>query len=111
MYAIMVFFFFTGVTSPALQSLISKTKASNEQGELQGTLIGLASLTAIAGPLLFTSLFSEFTKNGAPTYFPGVAYLTASLICVVALVVLLICRSSKVLNETEKDGVMGSALT
>lgn len=83
MYAIMVVFALSGIAGPSLQSLISKQVPPQEQGELQGSLISIASLTAIAGPLLYTGLFATFTKPGAPVYFPGAAYLAASAICLV----------------------------
>jgi hypothetical protein len=35
--------------------------------------------------LLFTGLFTEFTKTDAPIHFPGAAYLGASVICVGAM--------------------------
>jgi DHA1 family tetracycline resistance protein-like MFS transporter len=81
MYAIMVLFALSGIAGPSLQSLISRQIPPQEQGELQGSLISIASLTAIAGPLLYTGLFATFTKADAPVYFPGSAYLAASAIC------------------------------
>jgi len=88
MYAIMVIFAFSGVATPALQSMIAKHVPSNEQGELQGSLISISSLTAIFGPLLYTSLFAQFTGN-KNIEFPGVAYFTAAMICVVAFCIYL----------------------
>ncbi|MEZ2132888.1 MULTISPECIES: MFS transporter [unclassified Sinorhizobium] len=47
-----------GVTQPALQALMSFTVAESEQGELQGSLAGLASLVSIIAPLAATSLYA-----------------------------------------------------
>lgn len=88
MYLIMVPSSLSGLAGPALQSLISKQVPSEEQGELQGTLVGLSSLTAIIGPLLFTGLFGFFTNSEAPMHFPGAAYVAAALICAICLVLL-----------------------
>ncbi|NBV42491.1 MFS transporter [bacterium] len=86
MYAFMVVFSITGITVPALQSKIGKHVPSNQQGELQGSLVSLASLSSMLAPLIYTYLFVTFTKNGAPFYFPGAAYAAASGICAVALI-------------------------
>ena len=85
MYAIMAFFALSGVAMPALQSTLSKQTPANEQGELQGNLVSLGSLAAVLAPLLFTRLFAAFTAADAPLYFPGAAYIGASLLCVAAL--------------------------
>jgi DHA1 family tetracycline resistance protein-like MFS transporter len=52
----------------------------NEQGELQGTLTGLMSLTAIFGPLLMTHLFSAFTGKQAYIEFPGAPFLVGAVL-------------------------------
>ncbi|MBS1983671.1 MAG: TCR/Tet family MFS transporter [Bdellovibrionales bacterium] len=85
MYAVMGLFALTGISPPALQSLISRDAPPEEQGELQGSLMSIASLTAIVGPLLYTSLFARFTRPDASIYFPGVAYLVAAIISALAL--------------------------
>lgn len=40
------------------------------QGEFQGGMTSLVSLTAIIGPLLMTNLFSYFTSENSFYYFP-----------------------------------------
>ncbi|MGE0634484.1 MAG: TCR/Tet family MFS transporter [Pseudobdellovibrionaceae bacterium] len=82
MYAILVPSALGGIAGPALQSMISKQVPTNEQGELQGTLVSLSSLTAICGPLVFTGLFTYFSKPEAPYHFQGAPYLCASVICI-----------------------------
>jgi DHA1 family tetracycline resistance protein-like MFS transporter len=85
MYAIVVLFSLSGITVPALQSILAKHVPADRQGELQGSLVSLGSLAAIVAPLLFTRLFVHFTAPGAPVYFPGAAYMGASAICCVTL--------------------------
>ena len=85
MYAVMVIFCLSGVTLPALQSILAKHVPSNEQGQLQGSLVSLGSLSSIIAPLLFTWLFVHFTQNKEALYFPGAAYVGASAICLIAL--------------------------
>lgn len=59
------------IVGPALQSLVSHKTPSNEQGELQGSLVSLTSLAAILNPLITTHLFAAFsaTAPGAPYFF------------------------------------------
>lgn len=92
MYAILFPSAFSGLCGPACQSLISKNTPANEQGELQGTLVGISSLTAIVGPILYTELFANFTNKEAPVQIPGAPYLAASLICVLSVVLLVVFR-------------------
>jgi DHA1 family tetracycline resistance protein-like MFS transporter len=85
MYAIMAFFATSAVAMPALQSMVSAQIPPNEMGEFQGSLVSLGNVATIVAPLIFTGLFTEFTRTGAPLYFPGAAYMGAALICVGAL--------------------------
>jgi DHA1 family tetracycline resistance protein-like MFS transporter len=87
MYAVMVVTCLSGLGGPALQSLISREVPSQEQGELQGSLISLASITAIIGPLFYTDVFARFTKENAIWYFPGMGYLAASIVSCLALLI------------------------
>ncbi len=64
-----------GICGPSLQSVISVHVASSQQGELQGALTSLMSLTTIIGPLMMNSAFSFFTSSKAPIYFPGIHFL------------------------------------
>lgn len=88
-YPIMLATFVAGIAGPALQSLISRDVPSQEQGELQGSLISIASLTAIAAPLLYTDLFARFSGPRAGLDFPGMPYLVAAVICVFSFVLFL----------------------
>ncbi|MBO9665973.1 MAG: TCR/Tet family MFS transporter [Bdellovibrio sp.] len=86
MYVIMAATTLSGITGPASQSIISAGVPPQEQGELQGTLMSMASLTAIIGPLMYTDAFARFTSADAPVQFSGVAYFIAALISVLALI-------------------------
>ncbi len=80
MFAFMVPYSLGGIAGPALQGIMSNQVPPNEQGELQGTLTGLMSLTAIFGPLLMTHLFSAFTGNEAYFEFPGAPFLVGAVL-------------------------------
>jgi MFS transporter, DHA1 family, tetracycline resistance protein len=74
MFVFLIPYCFGGICGPALQSIISGNVPANEQGELQGALTSLISLTSIFGPMLMTGLFSYFTSSKAPFHFSGAAF-------------------------------------
>lgn len=84
MFAFIVPYSLGGIAGPALQSIISGNVPPNEQGELQGALTSLMSLTSIVGPPLMTTLFARFTGASAPIVFPGAPFLLASLMMIVS---------------------------
>jgi DHA1 family tetracycline resistance protein-like MFS transporter len=69
-----------GIAGPALQSTISGQVPATEQGELQGALTSLISVTGVVGPLLMSYLFGEFTRKGAPVYFPGAPFMLGAVL-------------------------------
>ncbi len=73
------------IAGPALSGLMSNAIPENAQGELQGGLSSLMSLTAILSPLMLTQLFAYFTGPDTPVYFPGVPFIVASLLTLIAL--------------------------
>lgn len=85
MFAFLVPYCLGGITGPALQSIMSNKVPDNEQGELQGGLAGLISITSIIGPPLMTGLFSYFTSAKAPFHFAGIPFALASVLTVVSL--------------------------
>lgn len=91
MFAFMVPYALGGIAGPSLQGIISSQVPSNEQGELQGALTSLASVTSIIGPLVMTYLFSYFTGSSAPIYFPGAPFAMGALLTIFS--VLLAMRS------------------
>lgn len=87
MYLWIVPFAFGTMASVSATGLMSRELPANQQGELQGLISSLRSLTACMAPLLMTSLFSFFTSPYAPFQFPGMSFLVASLLTCWALVV------------------------
>lgn len=75
-----------GICGPSLQSLISKSIPSDQQGELQGALTSLVSVTSIIGPPVMTNLFYYFTHESAPFEFSGAPFLLASLLMFISAV-------------------------
>jgi len=63
---------------------MSSNVPKNEQGELQGALTSIMSLTSIFGPILMNNLFAWFTKSSAPVYFPGVSFLLGAILILIS---------------------------
>ena len=82
MVAFIVPFSLGCVAMPALRSLMAGQIAADAQGELQGAISSLFSLTMIVAPLFMTQLFGFFTSDAAPIYFPGAPFFTAGVLMV-----------------------------
>jgi DHA1 family tetracycline resistance protein-like MFS transporter len=80
MFAFLVPYCLGGISGPGLQAIISGSVPSNEQGELQGSLTSVISMTSIVGPLVMSNLFAFFTGPIAPFYFPGAPFMLAALL-------------------------------
>ncbi|RFM28034.1 TCR/Tet family MFS transporter [Deminuibacter soli] len=93
MFAFIVIYALGGIAGPSIQGLITGKIPPNEQGELQGTLTSLVSLTAIVGPLMMTNLFSFFTTPNAPIQLPGAPFLAGAALALISA--LLAYRSFK----------------
>lgn len=87
MFVFLIPYCLGGIAGPALQSTMSSHVARNEQGALQGALTSLMSLTTIIGPLIMNNLFTFFTSNNAPIYFPGVSFLLGALFMLLSVLV------------------------
>ncbi|MFT3937144.1 MAG: TCR/Tet family MFS transporter [Chitinophagaceae bacterium] len=87
MYAFLLPYCMGGIAGPALQSIISGHVPANEQGELQGGLTSLMSVTSILGPFIMTTLFYYFTKNNAPVHFPGISFLLGGILMLISAII------------------------
>ncbi len=86
MFVFLIPYCLGGIAGPALQGIISTQVPANEQGELQGALTSLMSVTSIIGPLLMTQLFSAFTGPAAAFYFPGAPMVMGGVLTLLSLV-------------------------
>ena len=80
MFAFLIPYCLGGISGPGLQAIISGTVPANEQGELQGSLTSIISITSIVGPLVMSNLFAFFTGPIAPFYFPGAPFMLAAVL-------------------------------
>lgn len=88
-YTVIVLTVMENVADPPLRSIAAGKVPPSAQGELQGALTSISSITTIIGPLIFTQMFGYFTKPDAPVTFAGAPYLLAAVFIFVAAVVFL----------------------
>ena len=79
-YAFVFIYSLGAIAPPALQAVISGRVSATEQGELQGMMTGLNSISTILSPLIMTNLFYFFSKDTAPFYFPGASFAAAAIL-------------------------------
>ena len=72
-----------GISGPLLQSLASRSVPDSEQGQLQGVLTALGSLTAIIGPFAFSAIYAAISThwNGIVWALDAVMYLAVLPVC------------------------------
>lgn len=85
MFAILLPYALAGIAPASLQGLIAGQVPPNAQGELQGAMAGIMSVSLIIGPLLMTNLFSYFTTAGAPVYFPGAPFIMGAVLILASI--------------------------
>jgi MFS transporter, DHA1 family, tetracycline resistance protein len=80
MFVFLIPYCLGGISGPALQATISGHVPPNSQGELQGSLTSLMSLTSIVGPLVMTNLFAYFTSVQSPVLIPGAPFILGGIL-------------------------------
>jgi DHA1 family tetracycline resistance protein-like MFS transporter len=76
-----------GVAGAAIQALMTHLVAPDQQGQLQGAITSVQSISQLVGPFLFTLTFAYFIGAEAPVKLPGAPFLLASALLVLALVI------------------------
>ncbi|MCA1752545.1 MAG: TCR/Tet family MFS transporter [Flavobacteriales bacterium] len=74
-----------GVATPTLQSIISNRVSDKMQGQLQGVLTSVVSLTSVIGPPALTYVFYISTGDSAPIDFPGAPFAVGGILMIIAL--------------------------
>ena len=106
LYAFLIPYALGGVAGPTVQGLISNQVSEKEQGNLQGSITGLVSITAILGQLIFSPVFYFFIRPEGNVYFPGAPYTLASFFLIVAfLCATLAMKRINLSDETDSETV------
>ena len=69
-----------GLSSPPMQSLMSRRVGPTEQGQLQGALMSLFGVAGMIAPLLFTQVFAVAISPRWGLHFPGAPYWLAAVL-------------------------------
>ena len=75
-----------GLAGPAMSGIASSQVGPDQQGELQGAIGSVGSLTNIISPLLMTMVFGLYTSSDAHFYFPGAPFILAAILTMMSLV-------------------------
>jgi DHA1 family tetracycline resistance protein-like MFS transporter len=78
MYGVSIATLLVALAYPAMNALMSQQIPANAQGELQGAVASVASLSSIIGPPIMTGIFGYFSGPTAPVHFPGAAFIAAA---------------------------------
>lgn len=87
MFAWLGTWFFGALVMPVTNALMSQRAAADTQGELQGAIASLFSLSSILGPPLMAQLFGRFAAPEAPLHLPGAAFVAAALLATASWVI------------------------
>ncbi len=83
------------LVQPALQGIMSRAVADNQQGELQGVMTAVHALSMIISPLMMSATFAHFTRQDAPLYLPGAPFLVALILMLAGGLVFLRCTGAR----------------
>jgi DHA1 family tetracycline resistance protein-like MFS transporter len=86
MFAFLVPYCLGGIAGPALQGYMSASVPPNEQGELQGGLTSLMSLSSIFGPIVMLGSFHYFTQPNPYFQFPGAPFVIGSVLMLLSAI-------------------------
>jgi DHA1 family tetracycline resistance protein-like MFS transporter len=100
-YAWMPFLMFMSLASPALGAIASRHVGPDEQGELQGALASLGSLTSLVAIPAMSYLFAWFTSADAPVAFPGAPFLASGFFLLAAATMFTRARAAPALKPAE----------
>ncbi len=73
------------ISMPAAQSMMTHRVGEREQGELQGAIQSLRSITFIAGPYLFLRIFGWFIDPKSSVHLPGAPFYLAGALLFTAM--------------------------
>ena len=78
--AVIPFIALWGIAAPAMQSLMARHVDPSSQGKLQGAINSLRAITGMAGPVLFTQIFTIAISPRYSMNLPGAPYHLAALL-------------------------------
>ena len=101
LYAFLIPYALGGVAGPTVQGVISNQVSEKEQGNLQGAITGLVSVTAILGQLIFSPVFYYFIRPEGDIYYPGASYALAAFFLLIAFLFAVLAMKRMNLSDEE----------
>jgi DHA1 family tetracycline resistance protein-like MFS transporter len=74
-----------GLASPAAQGIMTRQVGASQYGELQGATGAVMGVATMIGPSMFAATFAYFIGEGTRLQLPGAAFLLASVLLAIAL--------------------------
>jgi len=101
--AVIPFIALWGIAAPAVQSLMARHVDPSSQGKLQGAINSLRAITGMAGPVLFTQIFTLAISPRFGLHLSGAPYyLAAVLLGASLLLAVYVTRPSGVTQSAER---------
>ena len=97
-YTVMVPAALGALAGPAMSGIASAQVGPSQQGELQGAIGSVMSLTTIISPPMMTTVFGLFSGEDAFYYFPGAPYLLAAFLTLLSLVLFVVTTRGMALS-------------
>ncbi|WP_422344165.1 MFS transporter [Parasphingorhabdus sp.] len=79
----------SGFAFPAMQQMMSSRIDEDSQGELQGAVASMISLTAIFGPVVMTMIFGAYA-DAQGIYFPGAPFLVGAALMSLSIIIYIV---------------------
>lgn len=111
MFAWLTTWLFGAMVMPTTNAYLSHQIEPDAQGELQGAVASLYSLSSIAGPPVMSQLFARFSGPDAPLRLPGAAFLAAAALTAGCFVIYAIAardRGAKQPPAPTYEGAVGA---
>lgn len=81
---------FGAISGPTLDGILSDKVPADSQGELQGVLSSLTSISVIISPVLMSQVFAVFSGDAPLFWLPGAPFLLAALLMLVTLIAVMV---------------------
>ena len=89
-----------GLAMPTLQSLMTRRVGEDEQGQLQGATMSVASIAGVASPLFFGWVYTLTAGEDVAAWRSGVSFLIAAAVLAVAAVIAVIVARRETASST-----------
>lgn len=96
-------FSLVGYFSAAIQGLMTRRVSANEQGQLQGANSSIMGIAGMIGPWIFANIFSFAIHEEASVKIPGLPFMFAAVLHIVALIVAFIIVKPTPVSQESPD--------